>query len=471
MSIKKFKFLMIIFFSFLLVANFTACDIDEFEDAPQHELSGEVLDSPDTPLADHEYEEITILIEGEEEDKTVETFESDGSWSVEVEGSVDVKAASDEHDFHPAEYREIDESKDDLIFYASEVNARFPAGEGTEEDPYLIASASNFDSIRAFRGESFKQIRDIDMQTLDEESWDPIGDDIRDFEGEFDGNDYVIKNLVIEGGNDFKGLFRKLDDSSAKLENIQLKNVDVSGDNYIGGLVGHLDTGKIIDSSVSGSVEGQKNVGGLAGVNDDIIEDSFSETRVTGQENIGGLAGYNAEGDILKSYTTANSEIEVSEKIAGGFVGLNEGLIEKSFSAGEVSGGENFGGLVGRNDGDISNCYVRGDVSGKNIGGLVFYNTGNIDRTYSAGNVEFTGEEWLSGGLVARAEGTVSHSFFNKETTNIETGPGEAISTEEMKQQETFMPDWDFDVIWDIEEGESYPYLEWQENNIPYPAE
>ena len=40
-----------------------------------------------------------------------------------------------------------------------------------------------------------------------------------------------------------------------------------------------------------------------------------------------------------------------------------------------------------------------------------------------------------------------------------------------MIQQDTF-EEWNFDDIWTIEEDDSYPYFQWQDDeNIPYPPE
>ncbi len=59
-----------------------------------------------------------------------------------------------------------------------------------------------------------------------------------------------------------------------------------------------------------------------------------------------------------------------------------------------------------------------------------------------------------------------------KKTTGLnDQGKGQPKSTEEMIQQNTFEPEWDFDTIWDIDEGSSYPYFQWQDNNIPTPPQ
>jgi hypothetical protein len=116
-------------------------------------------------------------------------------------------------------------------------------------------------------------------------------------------------------------------------------------------------------------------------------------------------------------------------------VGSNyKGSVSKSYATGSVSGKSSIGGLVGSNeDGNVSNSYATGSVSGVlwSIGGLVGYNAG----------------------------GSVTTSYYDKNTTGqSDTGKGTPKTTAEMKQQATFV-DWDFDTIWQIDEGVSYPTL------------
>jgi len=60
-------------------------------------------------------------------------------------------------------------------------------------------------------------------------------------------------------------------------------------------------------------------------------------------------------------------------------------------------------------------------------------------------------------------EGTIEYSYYDKETSGQDdTGKGIPKTTAEMMQQSTFET-WDFTNIWRINEGNSYPYLRWQE--------
>jgi len=53
----------------------------------------------------------------------------------------------------------------------------------------------------------------------------------------------------------------------------------------------------------------------------------------------------------------------------------------------------------------------------------------------------------------------VCDSYYDQDTTGqSDTGKGEPRPTAEMKRQGTYTG-WDFDTVWSIDEGESYPYL------------
>ena len=158
----------------------------------------------------------------------------------------------------------------------------------------------------------------------------------------------------------------------------------MSGDEYVGGLVGE-NRGYIIASHSSVDVTGKAGVGGLVGVNRVQISGSYATGSVTG-----GLAGYNGGvGRIIASY--AAGAVNGDEGV-GGLVGENTSDIVASYATGPVSGKENVGGLVGRNTDEaaITASYATGRVSGgDNLGGLIGFNdataTGGVWDTETSG--------------------------------------------------------------------------------------
>lgn len=153
----------------------------------------------------------------------------------------------------------------------------------------------------------------------------------------------------------------------------------------------------------------------------------------------------------------------------GGLIGENYRCnIDKSYSTGNIEGLGNVGGLVGFNNfGTINNSYSTSNVSGNSgslrVGGLVGYNRGTVGNSYSAGIVTATHSK---GGLIgAKFSGPFIpvNSYWDIDSSGLSTSAGgEGKTTAQMMSQSTFIG-WDFDNIWGICEGDTYPWLRWQD--------
>jgi hypothetical protein len=397
-------------------------------------------------------------------------------------------------------------------------NVLFAGGNGTELDPYQVATAEQLNNVRYHLDKHFIQTANIDLNAAPYNTdlgWEPIGSYGSPFNGTFNGNGKTISNLTINRSTaDYVGLFG-IAGQYAKIQNVKLENTTVTGRNNTGGLVG-TNAGSITNSCATGAVTGSEYVGGLVGYNlvGDItnsyatvavsggtwvgglvgyndwatISGSYTTGAVTGTTYVGGLAGKNIQGSITNSYATIavtgtdnyvgglvgcnqeNSQITssyaigtvVGKQSTGGLVGENWGTITKSYATGDVTGSGGVAGLAGSNSGTITNSYARGAATGTqdHIGGLVGWNNeGRIYHAYSTGVV--TGRTFV-GGLVGRNDsGTITYSYWDKDTSGRDTSTvGEGKTTEEMKQQVTFA-NWDFNTIWNIDgsTNDGYPFL------------
>jgi len=188
---------------------------------------------------------------------------------------------------------------------------------------------------------------------------------------------------------------------------------------------------------------------------------------ITGAWDTGALGGYVLGGDITKCYSTG--------KVKGGSNSYYAGLIGEYYGSGTMSqcystvdvsapSGAHIGGLVGRNGSTVINCYAQGAVTaGGTIGGLVGSLVGTIENCYSVGKVSSEGT--YVHGLVGmkEASGQINSCFYDTETSGQEDGYGIGKTTEQMHTKSTFTDaGWDFDTIWYIIDGESYPWLQWQ---------
>ncbi|RLM53520.1 hypothetical protein DVK02_13685 [Halobellus sp. Atlit-31R] len=268
----------------------------------------------------------------------------------------------------------------------------------------------------------------------------PIGKQGSPFTGTVDGNGYTVSNLHIDrSGSDLVGLFGTV--SGGTIIDLGIEDVDISGRDAVGGLVGQSKKDAIISgSSVTGVVDGNTITGGLAGQHKDgTITLSFTDTDVTGRSNVigevGGLAGQNW-GTVTKS--KASGDVSGALTV-GGLVGANTngGSITESYATGDVSTDEKFaGGLVGDNyaqGSTIADSYATGNVSGRiYIGGLVgrthyndLYQEPIVTRSFATGAVSGSN----TGGLLGKDEGGIlNDSYWDKGTTGS-AGAGRAGTT------------------------------------------
>ncbi len=385
-------------------------------------------------------------------------------------------------------------------------NTFFAGGMGINGNPYTITNWQQLQNINAVADQSYDfalsnnlgtatdgyttQVKDGDALANGGTGWMPIGGLTGTFTGTFDGGDHTIDGLAINRLNtDYQGLFGHID--SATIRNIGLTNIDITGQSYVGGLVGwslsfstistisnsyasgavtgagdyvgglvgHNESSTISNSYASGAVTGTDSVGGLVGYNDYYasIENSFASGAVTGSAHVGGLVGYNySSSSIDNSY--ANGAVTGTGDYVGGLVGYNDyyASIENSYANGAVTGtGDYVGGLVGYNyrNTTISNSYASGTVEGINtVGGLVGLNgSSTISNSYAGGAV--TGLS-LVGGLVGENDNvaSVTNSFWGTETSGqASSAGGTGKTTAEMTNSTTFSA-WD-GAIWSFDAG------------------
>ena len=244
-----------------------------------------------------------------------------------------------------------------------------------------------------------------DYEDNEDKGWLPIGDFANPFSARFNANRNTISNLQINRSNrDYAGLFGHIAEN-ARLDEVGLLDINVQGRFVVGGLVGWNAEGEIVNSYVEGRVEGSETdglvdsnwIGGMVGINDGLIINSYADADVAGNTAIGGLAGLaGRRSEIRNSY--AISDVKGRNSV-GGLVGVNQSNIDNSYaggSAGVARGSVEpdhdivyyVGGLVGYNDneGMIMNSYAYSSVSGGVLsiglsGGLVGFNLSDPNGT------------------------------------------------------------------------------------------
>ena len=287
-------------------------------------------------------------------------------------------------------------------------NPKFEAGNGTETEPYIIATAAQLDEVRNFPSACFELSKDIDLSSYlnsNSSGWTPI----KDFTGKFDGKKHTIKGLWISLSSISNvGLFANIQGSSdnkmASVSNlfVNISKKGITGRSNVGGICGSLSYGNIENCMVTGDIIGDEYVGGIVG-------------------------GYNSNYSSISQCASSGNIIANSGSV-GGILANQYALcsIKNCYSIANVKAEGSYSSRVYGIGGSSENCYFAGTVSGA-----------DINYVYPIGSN--------------------TNSYYDSEKTKISGKPG-ALTTKQMKQQASFQG-WDFDNIWTIQEGVDYPKL------------
>ena len=223
-------------------------------------------------------------------------------------------------------------------------------------------------------------IADIDLTGKE---WTPIGSNINyvytGYTGTFDGQGHTISGLTINQARFAVGLIGCID-KGGTVKNVQLKDVNISGESEVGAIAG-ASLGTVIGCSVEGgSVTASLTVAGgvvgnsrslETGEHGDIIGCSSSAT-VQGESSVGGVSGVITDGFITACYSTSDVVATRTEYAAdaGGAVGNSTtGTITACYHAsGTITGQGNIGGAIGQNTGGVLTACYWSDYDGNGIG-------------------------------------------------------------------------------------------------------
>lgn len=199
-----------------------------------------------------------------------------------------------------------------------------PEGDGSEYHPYYICSAADFQQIVDFDNHYWALSHDIDMTGV------TITPAI--FRGNFNGNNYAIKNLTIDAtGKTNAGLFAEITNS---VHDLELKNVTVTGasNGYAGLLAGNI-SGSVERVKLQGSIHISTGgyLGGMAGQvsGSFLVKDALVNVEIASdwQIPVGGVVG--SAQDVNPSSTPATGLGQLKNIIFNGHIanGLPAGSI------------------------------------------------------------------------------------------------------------------------------------------------
>lgn len=247
------------------------------------------------------------------------------------------------------------------------------------------------------------------------DGFDPIGNYVSDdlsvaFTGAFDGQGHRICDLHIYRPTETSvGLFGCIR-GTGEVANVLLSSSSILGGQYTGGIVGRSE-GIVEACRFRGTVSGSWYVGGLVGRNSGTISQCSMYGSVTG-----------------------------TDTFVGGVTGRNYSSLLQCFSAGNATGNDGVGGLAGSNSGSVTECLSVGKVTG--------------------------GTGTAIGGLLGSNNGTVTRCYWDVQTSQqAASAGGSGLASAVLQAQATFTG-WDFEDVWGVVEGWSYPYL--RAISVPY---
>lgn len=274
------------------------------------------------------------------------------------------------------------------------------SGSGTEDDPYLLATAAD---LKAFRdmanAEASSKLcatltADID---LGGEAWTPFepssGYVSEAYAGTFDGANHTIKGLSVNlTSNAGAGLFGTV--CGAIIKNLKVEgNVSASSSVFVGGIVGRTQTSATIDScSFAGTV---------------------TSTKKNGAAGTAGIVGRVNAGTVTITNCANTATINGTGAIAAGILGNG-----------------------GRNKVTIENCYNTGAISGQYYASgicgssTIKAQTSSIRNCYNSGTITATNGGSYYAGITANFKGTISNSYYANPAADALAGttPATAIA-------------------------------------------
>ena len=231
---------------------------------------------------------------------------------------------------------------------------------------------------------------------------------IPSFGGVFDGGGHTISGLSVASGVSPAGLFGTVTASGAVRDlNVEGSVAPSGSGDAAGGVVG-VNRGVIENCAFTGTVQGERYTGGVAGVNESggTLRQCSTEGGVFGKNMTGGVVGAN-HGDVVgcvnRAYVNTNT-LDPALRFDKLDLGLT-GSLSSLASPDAYNAAVDSGGVAGFSDGALLSCQNYGGVGyqhiGYNVGGVAGRSSGHIATCTNAARVY--GRRAV-GGVVGMAE-------------------------------------------------------------------
>lgn len=242
---------------------------------------------------------------------------------------------------------------------------KFAGGTGTENDPYLIATAGDLQQIKSAPSAYYKLISDLDFSGV---SFNQIDT----FKGTLDGNGHVVSNINMYSSEKC-GLFRYCEEATIKnlnfydcdlnlsggsesallaatssrstFENIHVRRLKATGNDFhdvFGGIIGKMWTySNVTGCEVTGAdidLPSATCAGGIVGeirTGSNITSCAFTGN-MTIDNTLGGIVGSTTNGDEIISFCHVDANLKAQHTI-GGIVGfLDRSKVKSNYVEGTI---------------------------------------------------------------------------------------------------------------------------------------
>lgn len=280
-----------------------------------------------------------------------------------------------------------------LVWFSAAMAAHpaLSGGDGTFDTPYQIATQEDLVALSDYAnnesdGSLFYYVltADIDMNGIEFEPINNYKYPLDGYKVNFDGNNHKISNLTIAKGNNYCGLFGRVNGNHLSVQNLTIENIniDVETDEnmvYVGGIVAYFGNPS---QSGSSSISNCKVLG-------EIVMNNYI------QSCVGGIVGYGKNIDITNCKNYAN--IGIGSGIPFGNQDNGVGGIIGKATVPSISGTTHL----------ITQCANFGNVTGPmNVGGIAGYTLGiSANKNNNAGHITF--HDGYAGGIIGNANSTL----------------------------------------------------------------
>lgn len=256
--------------------------------------------------------------------------------------------------------------------------SKFAGGEGTAENPYLVATIADLQQIKANPSACYKLANDIDASGFE---FAPIAT----FSGSLDGDLHTISNLAVSPA--YNQAVFSTTEPGAKISNLIFGNPT-------------LDLGS--EASTAALLVGT----GMGVAIDNVQVYGLEATGAEFDGDFGSIAGMVSNESKISGCYVAGADINLPEASVGGVVNelRTSSSVKASAFNGVINAGSTVGGIVatGGTGFAVEDCHVDADIVAHNtVGGVVGMSTrGTVNRNVVEGTIEATKPGmWTSIGL------------------------------------------------------------------------